>query len=91
MRLGELTAEDVSVQLVSGDVDADDEMHHVRINELAPTGRTEGDAQEFSVRAVSHFAGPVGYTVRVVPKNALMASSAELGLAAVANGAALES
>lgn len=91
VRLGELTAEDVSVQLVSGDVDADDEMHHVRINELAPTGRTEGDAQEFSVRAVSHFAGPVGYTVRVVPKNALMASSAELGLAAVANGAALES
>ena len=91
VRLGDLTAEDVSVQLVTGDVNGNsDEMSNVRINELKPTGRSEGGAQEFTTRAVAHFAGAVGYTVRVVPKNPLLASPSELGLAVVADASAAE-
>ncbi|MET0304173.1 MAG: alpha-glucan family phosphorylase, partial [Microbacteriaceae bacterium] len=85
VELGELTADDVSVELVYGKARDGDE--------LADVGRLELEAQSHELGAPATFAGTVplkragsfGYTVRVVPKHPLLASSAELGLVAVAS------
>ncbi len=49
VKLGSLEPTDVSVQVVSGGVDADDQIHNVRIFELAPTDQVDQQEQLFRV------------------------------------------
>lgn len=84
--LNGLAPDDVAVELVSGEVNGSDELRNVRIErfELCSDCRAEGDGVVFRLSSVSRAPGLVGFTVRVVPDHPLLASRAELGLAAVA-------
>jgi starch phosphorylase len=81
--LGELSPEDVCVEVVSGRVDEDDNIGEPVTSALAldqPAGG-EGVAR-FAGHAYLGRPGPFGYTIRVVPRHPLLASTAELGLVA---------
>jgi starch phosphorylase len=83
VRLGDLTPDDIEVQLITGRVSSDDELYEPRVNPF-PTGVTVEDGlrrYESSVQA--RRAGAIGYTVRVVPYHHLLANPAEMGLAAL--------
>ncbi len=84
--LNGLEPSDVAVELVYGDVDASDELRNVRISrfELCGDCQPQGDAVVFHLDKLTTVAGLMGFTVRVVPDHPLLASRAELGLAAVA-------
>jgi glycogen phosphorylase len=81
--LGGLSQDDIEVEAVYGAVDADDRLSELACVSLRPvpngdgTSRYEGDVP-------LERTGGFGYTVRALPKNPLLASSAELGLIATA-------
>jgi starch phosphorylase len=86
--LGDLTPDDVSVEVVFGRAgDADEIINPV----CRPLALDSGPADGVS-RYVGHAElgepGPFGYTVRVLPSNPLLPSAAELGLIAVPASAA---
>ena len=88
--LGDLAPEDVRVEVVYGHSEpaAGDELTELRSQEL----ELDSDAASLDGTGTTAFAGTVvldragsfGYTVRVLPKNELLAFPAELGLVAVA-------
>jgi glycogen phosphorylase len=81
IRLGELSPDDVQVQLVSGRVSGDDRLYEPRLNPL-PTGvYVDGGLRRYEGWVEATRAGAIGYTVRVVPYHPLLASQAEMGLA----------
>lgn len=90
--LGGLTPDDVSVQVVYGSSDEGDVLRDVRVSDLelsAEAGRhvtadASGQTQYYGTVALDR-SGPFGYSVRIVPRNELLASSSELGLIAVAS------
>ncbi len=87
VELDGLSIDDVEVQLVAGDVTStSDEMSQVRTHQLVATGEREGNAQRFAAAICKDQAGSVGYTVRVVPRNDLLSSPAEMGLAVLPQG-----
>jgi starch phosphorylase len=81
--LGPLAPIDVEVQVAYGRVDDDDVVTQVSTRALTHTGEVEGGHRYETTVALDE-AGPFGYTVRVFPKNALLASVTELGLVATA-------
>jgi starch phosphorylase len=81
--LGGLDAEDVTVEVVHGRTGEGDVLTDVVRHALEPAGGPGGQ-QEFAGTVRLASAGPFGYTVRVVPRHELLASSAEPGLVAVA-------
>ncbi|MDO7882465.1 alpha-glucan family phosphorylase [Salinibacterium soli] len=83
VELDGLSPDDVLVEVVYGRAHESDRLDGVTHLELAPA---EGDARPpvFAGTVPLARAGSFGYTVRVVPRNALIASPAELGLIAVA-------
>ncbi len=85
IRLGELSTDDVEVQIVSGHVDDLDQLHDLEITPMTPQ-RDNGDgSQHYTVeRTASQTGGAVGYTLRVVPRNDLLVNSTELGVATLA-------
>ncbi|MGH9245689.1 MAG: alpha-glucan family phosphorylase [Acidimicrobiales bacterium] len=78
--LGELTADDVEVQLVHGPVGLSDEIEEPEVETMEPVGEPEGDGR---VRYRGAFecdrAGRYGFTVRVVPCHPDLATPLELG------------
>jgi starch phosphorylase len=83
VRLGDLTPDDVQVQLVTGRVGADDGLYDPRVNPF-PTGiDVDGGLRRYESWVEARHAGAIGYTVRVVPYHPLLASQAEMGLAAL--------
>jgi len=81
VRLGELSPDDVEVQLVTGIVDPDDQLREPRVNPF-PTGTdVEGGLRRYEGWVEARRAGAIGYTVRVVPHHPLLANQAEMGLA----------
>lgn len=72
--LAGLTPSDVDVQVVVGHVGDTTELHHVVTCSMRPTA--DGD---HATEPTLPMAGAVGYTVRVLPRHALLAGSAELG------------
>lgn len=86
VRLGGLHPGDVAVELVAGDVDGTDELREVSISRftLAPDADPDAEVVDFQLVNTSNKPGLIGFTVRVVPDHPLLASRAELGLAAVA-------
>lgn len=82
--LGSLEPGDVDVQVVSGRVDETDGISDAVALTLKPTGGPDLDGRhryEGSLELCR--TGPFGYTVRVLPSHHLLASPAELGLAAL--------
>ncbi len=79
--LGELTSDDVSVEVVYGRPDDADEIASPRYVTLTadPVG-VVGGVVRFSGEVSLDQPGPFGYTVRVLPEHPLLDSRAELGL-----------
>ncbi|HJZ25019.1 MAG TPA: DUF3417 domain-containing protein, partial [Streptosporangiaceae bacterium] len=80
--LGELTRDDVTVEVVYGPPDEDDEI--VRPAYATLTAEADSVAADGAVRYSGEVSldrpGPFGYTVRVLPNHRLLDSRAELGL-----------
>jgi len=81
--LGELGPDDVEVQVVHGRTGSEDELVDTRITPMAPGESWEGNRHRFDAAVRLDHSGSFGYTIRVVPRNAALASVAELGLVAL--------
>ncbi|MEU5597925.1 alpha-glucan family phosphorylase [Streptomyces sp. NPDC020298] len=82
--LGDLSPDDVEVQVVSGRVDSEDRITDADTIALKAAGGQDADARWLYEGPLSlDRTGPYGYTVRVLPAHRLLASGAELGLVAV--------
>jgi starch phosphorylase len=81
VELGELTPEDVSVQLVHGRVGSGDELHDSDIVPMELVGPEPGTNGRYGFRGsfVCEVAGRYGFSLRVVPSHPNLASFAELG------------
>jgi glycogen phosphorylase len=84
VRLGELTPDDVQVQLVTGLVSGDDQLSELRVSPFLPGVGVDGGLRRYEGWVEARRAGAIGYTVRVVPYHPLLASPAEMGLATLA-------
>jgi glycogen phosphorylase len=84
VRLGELTPDDVQVQLVTGRVSGDDQLSELRVSPFLPGVAVDGGLRRYEGWVEARRAGAIGYTVRVVPYHPLLASPAEMGLATLA-------
>ncbi|SQI29609.1 alpha-glucan phosphorylase [Rhodococcus coprophilus] len=79
VELGALAPDDVEVQAVIGRVGSDDSLSDIVSIPMTHTGKGSfGEVFEADVRLP--LAGPVGYTVRVLPHHDLLASPAEFGM-----------
>ncbi|MGW0732769.1 alpha-glucan family phosphorylase [Streptomyces sp. NPDC002851] len=84
VRLGDLTPDDVEVQVVTGRVDTADRITDASAVPLKPvSGPTAEDRWVYEGPLTLDRTGPFGYTVRILPAHRLLASAAELGLVAV--------
>jgi starch phosphorylase len=81
--LGELSPEDVDVQLLHGVINGDDNLVDTTIESLGLAETYQGGRHRFDGSVTLARSGAFGYTVRVVPKNDLLASPAELGVIAL--------
>jgi starch phosphorylase len=81
--LGELGPQDVDVEAVYGSVGADDRLSDLARIDLRSVANGDG-THRFEGEIPLDRTGGYGYTVRVLPKNDLLASPAELGLVASA-------
>ena len=80
VRLGELSPDDVEVQLVTGRMDGDDHLYEPRVNPFAAGVEVDGGLRRYEGWVEAKRAGAIGYTVRVVPHHRLLANVAEMGL-----------
>lgn len=84
VQLAGLRPDEVSVQALLGRVDSSDALVNPVIVPMAHTGTADGGNETFSTTTPLPVAGPVGYTVRVLPHHPLLASDTELGLVTLA-------
>lgn len=84
LQLAGLSADEVVVQAVLGRVDTGDQLVEPVTVPMAHTGSPGGGVEVFSTTTPLPVAGPVGYTVRVLPHNTLLAGDNELGLVTMA-------
>jgi glycogen phosphorylase len=84
VQLAGLRPDEVVVQAVLGRVDATDALLEPVAIRMPHTGTAEGGNEIFSTTTPLPVAGPVGYTVRVLPHHPLLASDRELGLVTLA-------
>ena len=82
--LGELSPDDVTVQVVYGPAGDEDEITDPAFADLELEGEpAAGSAARYAGEAELGRPGPFGYTVRVLPRHPLLASPAEMGLIAL--------
>ncbi|MFC6286653.1 alpha-glucan family phosphorylase [Nocardioides sp. GCM10027113] len=81
--LGDLATSDVDVQLVHGQITGEDALVDTRLQSLGEAESYEGGRYRFDGEVRLDHSGAFGYTVRVVPRNDLLASPAELGVVAL--------
>ena len=84
VQLAGLRPDEVVVQAVLGRVDATDALVDPVTVSMQHTGAADGGKEIFSTTAPLPVAGPVGYTVRVLPHHPLLAGDNELGLVTLA-------
>jgi glycogen phosphorylase len=82
--LGDLAPEDVDVELVHGVIDSRDVLVDTHVAPLRLAESYEAGRHRFDGEVELDHSGPFGYTVRVVPRNDLLVSTAELGIVALA-------
>jgi starch phosphorylase len=78
--LGALSPDDISAQALYGRVDGDDRLTEVRVAPLQPDQDYQDGHHRFTGAIPLDRSGPFGYTVRIVPRHAGLASAAEMGL-----------
>jgi starch phosphorylase len=78
-----LGADDVEVQVVHGRTSADDALHDAGVTVMRVSESYDGNRHRFDADVALEDSGPFGYTVRVVPRNAALASVSEMGLVAL--------
>ena len=71
------------MQLVTGRVSGDDRLYEPRVNPFPTGDAVDGGLRRYEGCVEAKHAGDIGYTVRVVPYHPLLASQAEMGLAAL--------
>ncbi len=81
--LGELTPDDVVVEVVHGRVDEGDRILAPRATPLVPAESYEAGRYRFEGAVELDRTGPFGYTVRVLPRHRLLAAGTELGVLAL--------
>jgi starch phosphorylase len=81
--LGGLDPADVDVQVVHGRVDETDQITHSSVVSLQHAEAYEAGRHRYVGDIKLERTGPFGYTTRIVPRHRLLASSAELGVAAL--------
>ncbi|SEE40990.1 alpha-glucan family phosphorylase [Jiangella alba] len=81
--LGPLTPDDVDVQVVHGPVDDADTLREPAVTPMTLSERQDDGAYRFDGEVQLDRTGAFGYTVRIVPRHALLEDGAELGLAAL--------
>lgn len=84
VQLAGLAPDEVAVQAVVGRVDAGDSIVAPETVPMTHTGTADGGSDVFSTTTPLPVAGPVGYTVRVLPHHRLLAADNELGLVTLA-------
>ena len=84
VRLAGLRPDEVVVQAVLGRVDTSDAITDPVTVPMTHTEAVDGDTEVFSTTTPLPVAGPVGYTVRVLPHHRLLAGDNELGLVTLA-------
>ncbi|ORA36392.1 glycosyltransferase family 1 protein [Mycobacterium aquaticum] len=84
VQLAGLAPDEVVVQAVLGRVDATDSITEPTTVAMTHTGTADGGNEVFSTTTPLPVAGPVGYTVRVLPHHPLLAGDNELGLVTLA-------
>ncbi|MFC7675231.1 alpha-glucan family phosphorylase [Mycolicibacterium sp. GCM10028919] len=82
--LAGLAPDEVVVEAVIGRVDTTDALLEPTTVQMAHTGTGDGGNEVFSTTTPLPVAGPVGYTVRVLPHHPLLAAADELGLVTLA-------
>lgn len=82
--LGDLTPDDVEVQVVHGAVGASDEIAEFTVTALTLGDTYEADRYGYAGDVELTATGPFGYTVRVVPRHPALTSVAETGLVTTA-------
>jgi starch phosphorylase len=80
--LGELSSDDVDVQLLHGPVGQSGDLTDPAVVSMAPTGATDEHHARYQGSFVCSRAGRYGFAVRVVPRHPDLVGPAELGLAA---------
>ncbi len=80
--LGDLTSDDVDVQLIHGPVGQGDELTERTIVSMTPGEAAEDDHARYAGELSTAHAGRYGFTVRIVPRHPDLVSPVELGLAA---------
>jgi starch phosphorylase len=79
--LGDLAPQDVTVEVICGRVNEEEDIVEPEASPLAPDGPATADGTvRYAGEGRLGRPGPFGYTVRVVPGHPLLASTAELGL-----------
>jgi glycogen phosphorylase len=81
--LGDVSTDDVDVQVVHGRVDEDDQLLAPSVTSLTVAETYESGRHRYEGSVELDRTGPFGYTVRVLPRNPLLSSGAELGLVAL--------
>ncbi|MCU1693941.1 MAG: alpha-glucan phosphorylase [Mycobacterium sp.] len=84
VQLAGLRPDEVVVEAVVGRVDAGDVLVEPETVSMAHTGTADGGNEVFTTTTPLPVAGPVGYTVRVLPHHPLLAADSELGLVTLA-------
>jgi starch phosphorylase len=84
VQLAGLRPDEVVVQAVLGRVDGGDSLVDPATVPMAHSGTADGGDDVFSTTTPLPVAGPVGYTVRVLPHHPLLAGDNELGLVTLA-------
>ena len=87
VRLGPLTPEDVTVQLVVGSVDSRDRISHPRRIDMRLVGEPEAGSYSYEATAVPQQSGLHGYTLRVLPSHPDLSTPFVPGLIAWADPA----
>jgi len=80
VHLGKLTPQDVEVQLYHGLLDSMGEITRAGTTTMTPDGQHDGGVWRFTGTIPCRSSGQYGYSVRVLPHNADLASSFEPGL-----------
>ena len=78
--LGDLQPQDVTVQVLSGRVDADDRIQGPLTTDMEPLEQYEGGRWKYRAHLTLDRNGPFGYTVRVLPRHEGMITPVEMGL-----------
>ncbi len=78
--LGDLTPDDVVVQVVHGRVDSNDRIVNSQTPVMVATEGYEGNRWLYTLKLELDQNGPFGYTVRILPSHRGLTSSFEMGL-----------